>query len=270
MSLNEVLFCLVILCANVIQGITGFAGTILAMPASLHLVGMDVAVPVLNVLGLLSGIYVFLEKRKHVLWREVLTIVCIMGVSILGGVLIKSALSGQAKVLYITLGVIVIALAVKGLWGIFREKGQEDPEGSTAQTGASKDGGGKSEDTGIVPGSRSLKDLILVVSAGVVHGMFVCGGPLLIGYLTGRVRKKEEFRATISTVWIFLNGLLLGTHLLQGIWNLDVLKIQLITVPFLLLGMWIGSLLARRMKQRTFMILTYVLLLVSGLSLFLK
>ncbi len=278
MSVEEVLFCLVILCGNIIQGITGFAGTILAMPASLHLVGMEVAVPVLNVLGLLSGIYVFLEKRKHVLWREVAYIVCVMGISILGGVLIKSALAGHAKVLYVTLGVIVTALAVKGLIGLFLEtrqgeKGAEADPGAGADTARS--GETLAEESVATQrdgkaGHRSLKDRILVISAGVVHGMFVCGGPLLIGYLTGRVRKKEEFRATISTVWIFLNGLLLGTHLIQGIWNLNVLKIQLITVPFLLLGMWIGSLLARRMKQRTFMILTYVLLLVSGVSLFLK
>ncbi len=278
MSFEEVLFCLVILCANIIQGITGFAGTILAMPASLHLVGMDVAVPVLNVLGLLSGIYVFLEKRKQVLWREVAYIVCVMGISILGGVLIKSALAGHAKVLYVTLGVIVIALAVKGLIGLFLEAGQRgkradaDPkvetEAVTSKETLTEEQMAARQDGKV--GRRTLKDRILIISAGVVHGMFVCGGPLLIGYLTGRVREKEAFRATISTVWIFLNGLLLGTHLIQGIWNPALLKIQLITVPFLLFGMWIGSLLARRMKQRTFMILTYVLLLVSGLSLFLK
>ncbi len=54
--MNQVLFLLVILLANIIQGITGFAGTILAMPPSLMLVGYAVAKPVLNVLGLLSGV----------------------------------------------------------------------------------------------------------------------------------------------------------------------------------------------------------------------
>ena len=49
--MNEFLFYLVILLSNIIQGITGFAGTILAMPASLRLVGMGTAVPVLNLLG---------------------------------------------------------------------------------------------------------------------------------------------------------------------------------------------------------------------------
>ena len=36
---NYIVFFLVILLANIIQGITGFAGTILAMPPSLMLVG---------------------------------------------------------------------------------------------------------------------------------------------------------------------------------------------------------------------------------------
>ena len=60
---NYIVFFLVILLANIIQGITGFAGTILAMPPSLMLVGYSVAKPVLNVLGLLSGIYVFVGHR---------------------------------------------------------------------------------------------------------------------------------------------------------------------------------------------------------------
>lgn len=53
-----------------IQGITGFAGTILAMPPSLILVGYDVAKPILNVLGILAGVYVFVTQWKHVDWKQ--------------------------------------------------------------------------------------------------------------------------------------------------------------------------------------------------------
>lgn len=68
--MNYILFLLVILLTNIIQGITGFAGTILAMPPGLMLVGYPVAKPVLNVLGLLSGIYVFTGNYKSVCWKE--------------------------------------------------------------------------------------------------------------------------------------------------------------------------------------------------------
>ena len=68
---NTSLFLVVILLANIMQGITGFAGTILAMPPGLMLVGYPVAKPVLNVLGLLSGIYVLSGHKDQVCWKEV-------------------------------------------------------------------------------------------------------------------------------------------------------------------------------------------------------
>ena len=64
------LFFIIIFLTNIIQGITGFAGTILAMPPSLMLVGYNVAKPVLNVLGILSGVYVFSTNGKQVNKKE--------------------------------------------------------------------------------------------------------------------------------------------------------------------------------------------------------
>ena len=68
--MSEILFYIVIFLANIIQGITGFAGTILAMPFSIHLVGYSVAKPVLNVLGIIAGIYVVVGGYKNVNIRE--------------------------------------------------------------------------------------------------------------------------------------------------------------------------------------------------------
>ena len=90
-------FFLVILLSNIIQGITGFAGTILAMPPSLMLVGYDTAKPVLNVLGLLSGIYVFAGHRKHVCWGELKKIVAVMAAGIVGGIFLKGFFAGRER-----------------------------------------------------------------------------------------------------------------------------------------------------------------------------
>ena len=106
--MHYALFFLVILAANVIQGITGFAGTILAMPPSLMLVGYPVAKPVLNVLGLLSGVYVFAGNRRHVNWQELKKIVLIMAAGILGGILIKGLFEGKEQLLYKLLGLFVM------------------------------------------------------------------------------------------------------------------------------------------------------------------
>ena len=214
--MNYILFLLVILLTNIIQGITGFAGTILAMPPGLMLVGYPVAKPVLNVLGLLSGIYVFTGNYKSVCWKELRKIVAVMAAGIIGGILLR---------------------------GLFIQ----------------------------TPSRQESPALYLIlILAGIVHGIFVSGGPLLISYLTKKIQDKVSFRATISTVWIFLNGMILADDIRAGLWTPELCRIQLISVPFLLAGMFIGGKLYARMSQRLFMIITYVLLFISGISLLVK
>ena len=121
-------FFLVILLSNIIQGITGFAGTILAMPPSLMLVRYNTAKPVLNVLGLLSGIYVFAGHRKHVCWGELKKIVAVMAVGIVGGIFLKGFFVGRERMLYALLGLFVVCLSVQGLWKLRMER-QEEAKG---------------------------------------------------------------------------------------------------------------------------------------------
>jgi uncharacterized membrane protein YfcA len=111
---------------------------------------------------------------------------------------------------------------------------------------------------------------LLLFAAGIVHGMFVCGGPLLIGYLTKKLPEKATFRATISTTWIFLNGLILISQIIQGMWSVELLKTTAVSLPFLFGGMFTGGLLYKRMSQSFFVVLTYILLFIAGLSLFFK
>ena len=89
-------------------------------------------------------------------------------------------------------------------------------------------------------------------------------------YLTKKIKDKVSFRATISTVWIFLNTLIMLDDIRAGFWTGGLLITQLISLPFLFAGMYIGSRLYVRMSQRFFMILTYILLFISGISLLVK
>lgn len=247
--MNELLFYLVILLSNIIQGITGFAGTILAMPFSLKLVGMEVAVPVLNLLGLLSGVYVFAGNRSHVDKKVLKHVVLVMGCAVLLGLFIRQLLSASPRLLYITLGVIVVLIAVHGLYTRLIKKSAAPKEAVTSDTPFMT---------------------LLLLTAGVVHGMFVCGGPLLIGYMTRKLPEKSAFRATISTIWIFLNGIILITQILSGAWSLSLVKTSCISLPFLFGGMFIGGRLYSKMSQDFFILLTYILLLIAGASLFFK
>ena len=244
-----VFYVLITLC-NIIHGITGFAGTVLAMPFSIMLVGYATAKPVLNWLGLVAGVYVFAGNHKHVNWKELKKIVIVMAAGILCGSFLKGFFLGTSreKIMYIALGLFIIYLSVTGLIKVFKPK----KEAADAVK------------------SGTLTNLLLV-AAGLVHGIFVSGGPLLIGYLTNRgVTDKVSFRATISTCWVFLNGLILATELIGGDWTMSLATTALIATPFMLVGMFIGGKLCAKMSQQLFLKLTYVLLFISGFSLLIK
>mgnify|MGYP003222301426 CR=1 FL=1 len=65
--MKELLFLLVLFVSNVIQAITGFAGTVLAMPPSVYLLGLDHAKVVLNVMAWLSGLMIAVTGYRHCL-----------------------------------------------------------------------------------------------------------------------------------------------------------------------------------------------------------
>lgn len=249
--MNYIAFYIVIFVTNVIQGITGFAGTILAMPPGLMLVGYDVAKPLLNMLGILAGIYVFITQGKHVNWKELKKVVLVMAVGIFFGFFLKNAFQGYDSLLYKTLGVFVVILAVQGYWKLLRTNGKIEEKQADA-------------------GKENVKSLALLVGAGVVHGMFVSGGPLLIGYLSRSIKEKVSFRATISTIWIILNTIILVQDISTGMWTHELIRTEFISIPFMIAGMVIGSILVKRMSQSVFMKLTYILLFVSGLLLMFK
>lgn len=248
--MNYIVFYIVIFLTNVIQGITGFAGTILAMPPGLMLVGYDVAKPILNMLGILAGIYVFLTQKKHVNWKELRKVVVIMAFGIFLGFFLKHLLTGYDAVLYKALGIFVIMLAVQGYRNSVRKK--------------------NTEEKAVFAGKTEVKSIALLVSSGIVHGMYVSGGPLLIGYLSKTIKEKTGFRATISTIWIILNTIILIQDIHTGLWTQKLLITQMISVPFLIAGMILGSVLVKRMSQELFMKLTYILLFLSGVLLMFK
>ena len=155
------------------------------------------------------------------------------------------------------LGVFIIIVAILGLIKLFfpfkklKEKKEKLPQDAITIT-------------------TLISDYGLLLGSGIIHGMFVSGGPLLIAYLTKKIKDKDQFRATISTVWILLNGIIFATDCINGVYTKPLLLTQGIAIPFMCAGVAIGGFLYKHMSQKVFVILTYILLIISGVSLFFK
>lgn len=242
---NSILFFLVVFLSNVIQCITGFAGTTLAMPFSLMLVDFAVAKPILNVLGLAASIGVVLSNPKAINKHEFCKILSFMLVGIIGGLILTSYVSIEAGILYKVLGIVVIAFTIMGFGNVLSKYPQT------------------SKKTGV------LSYIVLAVS-GMVHGMFVCGGPLLVVYASKALPDKDEFRTTLSAIWLVLNSIILATDVQSGYFVESTNAMMSISMAVLLFAMVVGNFIARKMNKKVFMILTYILMAISGLSLLIK
>ena len=65
-NIREYLFIIIVLFANIIEGITGFAGTMLAMPASMMLIGAEEAKVILNMVALMVSSTIAVKTYKKI------------------------------------------------------------------------------------------------------------------------------------------------------------------------------------------------------------
>lgn len=244
-SQNSFLFYLTVLIANIFHSITGFAGTVLAMPFSILLVGYDVAKPVLNFLGVAAAIGIIAFNPKAINRAEFTKILSFMLIGTLSGSILTYYVDIEPDILYKVLGAIVIAFSVIGLSSAFDkyEIPKEKP---------------------------NLFLYILLIISGLVHGMFVCGGPLLVIYATKALKDKEEFRTTLSAVWLVLNSINFIQDINAGYFVESTNWIMVMAMCALIVALLAGNFIAHKMNKKAFMFVTYILMFISGISLLVK
>lgn len=236
--LEKLLFLLVLFFANVIQAITGFAGTVLAVPPSTYLIGLDNAKVVLNAMAWISGFLIAVVNRKYINWKELCKMIVFMIVGMAVGIKICQIVSSD-DVLLTIYGVIILLIALKNL---FVKKQTTLPK---------------------------VALIVVLFLSGVIHGMFVSGGALLVIYAVQVLKNKDEFRATVAPVWIALNTYMMVSQFQEGLYTKQNIELILVSIIPLFAATWIGTKLAKKLNQNVFLNLTYVLLIISGISLIL-
>lgn len=234
----QTIFLLVLFVANVIQAITGFAGTILAMPPSIYLIGLENARVVLNVLAMVSGATIAITSYKHINRKELFRILKFMLLGACIGTLILIYVPLDDMLIYFY-GVFIILVALKNM--LMKKE----------------------------PVFNQVSGAVILVFAGIIHAIYVSGGALLVVYGVYALKDKFEFRSTIATIWVIVNALLAITHFQAGYFTPQNINYIAISIIPLLVATWVGTKLAQRMDRKFFLTLSYILLIISGGSLLL-
>lgn len=232
---NNIFFSIGILIANIIQGLTGFAGSLLAMPPSIHFQGLETAKVAVNTYGLISSLIIFSKNYKEINWKEAKKLLFLMSIGLITGIYLSTVVA-SILLLKIYAGFIIL-IAFKEMF---------------------------------YKGDLDFNDTVLigiVLLAGLFQGMFVSGGPLLIIYIAKKFHEKNQIRGTLCFIWIFLNGYMMLSQFLTGQFTQHNIIVTLLGLPGVFLGVAIGGYLAKILSKEKFLKIVYVLLSISGMSL---
>ncbi|WJG10284.1 sulfite exporter TauE/SafE family protein [Aliiglaciecola sp. LCG003] len=224
--------------AFTIEAMTGFGSIVIALSIGALVMDIPVLVQWLVPLNILMTAPLVWRLRNHIARNFLLTqILPFMALGTLIGVL----LTGQLPELY---GKGLFALLI--CWFAGR---------SLAQMQAANHG--------------SILRKILIFSAGITHGLFASGGPLLVYASAKSGLDKTQFRATLLSVWLSLNGALTIWFAASGTLQQHASHI-LMLVPVVLVGALLGNFLHHKVSQQQFTRIVFSVLLLVGVLLLLK
>ena len=225
-----------ILLAYTLEAITGFGSIVIALSLGALLLPIDQLLPVLVPLNIcMTGYLVW--RHRQMIDRPLLLSMILPGMvvgTLIGYALLPWLNAALAKRLF---GALVLWFAARELWRLHH--------------------------AAVQPVRPLWLSRLLSLCAGISHGLFASGGPLLVLALAGTQLDKARLRATLVTVWFSLNSLLTVAFLLDGR-LLPALPQVLSYAPLLLIGVWLGERLHRRFNEQHFRIAIYLLLLVTG------
>ncbi len=236
----------VVLLASTVQAALGFGASLVVVSLGALAVPIGELLPVLVPVSCLATATILGVDRAHVSWRLLLTrILPLMAPGVLLGALVAERLAdATARRVY---GVLVVLLAARGLWALLRPAAQEP--GADA------------------PPAPPRGSAVWLLGAGLVHGVYATGGPLLV-YVVDRLRLHPRvFRATLAGVWLTLNVMLTIGFAARGRLDASTALCSAALVPGLALGLFFGHRVHVALDPRRLRVGVLSLLLVVGVTL---
>lgn len=232
-----ILICLIFFLAGFTQGASGFGSSLVAMPLLTLLISVKLAVPLCILNGLLITGFLSFRLKEHLDWLKILplSLAALPGV-VVGAIALKKA---NPEVMKIALGLLIIAYCLlRFLWN--------RPSGSKIH-----------DYWGWFAGFAS----------GVITAAISAGGPPVVIYTTMTGWRKDVVQSTLSGFFLLSGVAVAVSHVVSGITSAEVLRLVMLSAPFVLAGVFAGSAWYDRINTKMYLRLIFGLLMASGVLL---
>lgn len=227
--MTNVALVVVIALAFAVEGALGFGATLVAVTLGAFLVPVDALLPAFVPLNAVLSASIVARSRRAVDVRLLLRVVLpAMALGMPFGM--WAARSLDAELLVKVFGAFVIVIAAFEL----------------------------------ARRSLPLPSPLLLVLGGLVHGAFGTGGPMAVVVVGREVEDKSAFRATLSALWLLLNGALLAGWFFDGKLHAESATLTSLLAIGLVAGMIVGEVLHRTVPATLFRRVVWLGLLAAG------
>jgi uncharacterized membrane protein YfcA len=204
------------------MGVTGFGFNLLVVPILVLVWDVKAGVAAGLFLGLLSNIPLLIEVRSHIRFRPVF--ILLIGSAIGTPLGLAMLVLVDADVLKLWVGAVVIAMALLYAFSPRLHFSSQNVGGALS--------------AGLI--------------GGVLGGSTGINGPPIVFYLLGREGGIEDFRCTIMAYFLPAGAMVLLGFIIAGRITGEVLAVVGLSLPALLLGLFLGSRVRRRLAPAAF------------------
>ena len=240
------LFALVVFASYAVQTVVGFGSMLICVTLGAQLLDIREVVTLAVPISILQTGYIVVRHHggidRGLLFKRILPLMSVG--TLIGFLAFANAAVGWLRMGF---GVMILVLAAREIWMM-----------RNAAAAAER------------PPPHRAVSIAAIFGAGLIHGVFATGGPLLV-YAIGREGlDKHRFRSTLSAVWLALSLVLIGSFAVEGRYDAATGMKLLVLAPAIPLGIVVGEWLHHRVDERRFKGALWVLLIAAAVSLIVK
>lgn len=227
----------IIFLSTLVRSAFGFGNALVAMPLLVLAIGVQEATPLVALAGLVIALIMLIREWRELVWKDTLVLLISSLAGLPLGLLLLTAF--PENVVRTILGVILIGFGFYNLLGI------QLPV---------------------------LDNPALAVPfgflAGILGGAYNANGPPVVIYGVMRGWKKEAFRASLQGFFFVSSLMIVAGHALSGFWSRQILNAFFISIPVVVLAIFLGEMIVKKITQENFNRVIYFFLVLMGILMF--
>lgn len=233
----ELITIIAVLAAFIVKGLCGFANTLVfgsIMSFSANTINIT---PIDLLVGVPSNAVMVAKERKSIKPNVFIPLSILVIIGIIPGVIFLK--NGDVNVLKIIFGFAVILIGIETL---LRERQKKKLKQS------------------------KLVLAIIGIISGVLCGLFGVGA-FLVAYIGRTTENQAQFKGNICAVFLVENIFRIVLYSISGIITKSVLLMSIKLSPFMLVGLFIGIVLSKVIKEAVVKKVVIAMLMLTGVSL---